>query len=85
MTSRIGLGASPRLCGLWSGDEIKAKMAIGRTVYNALFRRTSTFILTMVVGAVFFERAFDVGADRLWERMNQGVSVRPTILFVAHQ
>ena len=46
----------------------------GRTVYNLLFRRTSTFALTILVGAVFFERAFDQGADALWDRMNRGVS-----------
>ena len=48
--------------------------AFGTTVYNLLFRRTSTFTLTILVGAVFFERAFDHGADALWERMNRGVS-----------
>ena len=32
-------------------------------------------MLTVVVGAVFFERWFDFGADAIWERMNRGVSV----------
>ena len=50
-------------------------MGFGTTVYNLLFRRTSTFTLTIIVGAVFFERAFDHSADALWDRMNQGVSV----------
>ena len=50
-------------------------MAVGKTLYNMFFRRTSTFFATIVVGAVLFERAFDQGADRLWERMNKGVSV----------
>ena len=49
-------------------------MGFGTTVYNLLFRRTSTFTLTIIVGAVFFERAFDHSADALWDRMNQGVS-----------
>jgi len=53
--------------------QFSSKMAFGRTVYNLLFRRTSTFMVTVLVGAVFFERAFDRGADALWERMNQGV------------
>ena len=48
-------------------------MAFGRAVYNLLFRRTSTYVVTILVGAVFFERAFDRGADALWERMNKGV------------
>lgn len=49
-------------------------MSIGRTVYNALFRRTSTFAVTIVIGAFAFERVFDEGMDNLWERMNRGVS-----------
>ena len=38
-----------------------------------LFRRTSTFALTIVVGALFFERAFDQGADAIYEHINEGV------------
>ena len=49
-------------------------MALGRTLYNTFFRRTSAFFVTVLVGAVLFERAFDQGGDRLWERMNKGVS-----------
>ncbi|KAG8455644.1 hypothetical protein GDO86_001728 [Hymenochirus boettgeri] len=48
------------------------KMSLGSTVYRALFRRTSTFALTIVVGAVVFERAFDQGADALYEHINRG-------------
>nr|XP_033811519.1 cytochrome b-c1 complex subunit 9 isoform X1 [Geotrypetes seraphini] len=47
-------------------------MALGGKVYNLLFRRTSTFALTIVVGAVVFERVFDQGADALYEYMNHG-------------
>uniref|UniRef100_A0A8D2JL58 Complex III subunit 9 n=1 Tax=Varanus komodoensis TaxID=61221 RepID=A0A8D2JL58_VARKO len=43
-------------------------------VYNLLFRRTSSFTLTIVVGAVIFERAMDQGAEALYEYLNQGVS-----------
>uniref|UniRef100_A0A8C3H2E3 Cytochrome b-c1 complex subunit 9 n=1 Tax=Corvus moneduloides TaxID=1196302 RepID=A0A8C3H2E3_CORMO len=43
------------------------------TVYGSLFRRTSTFALSVVLGAVLFERAFDQGADALFERLNEGV------------
>lgn len=50
-------------------------MGIGRTVYNALFRRTSTFVVTIVIGGFFFERVFDEGMDNLWENMNRGVSI----------
>jgi ubiquinol-cytochrome c reductase subunit 9 len=47
-------------------------MGLGRSAYNLLFRRTSTFLVTILFGAVVFERAFDQGADRLWGRMNKG-------------
>ncbi|XP_063769431.1 cytochrome b-c1 complex subunit 9 [Pseudophryne corroboree] len=42
------------------------------TVYRSLFRRTSTFTLTIVLGVVLFERAFDQGADALFEHLNRG-------------
>lgn len=48
-------------------------MALLRQAYSALFRRTSTFALTVVLGAVLFERAFDQGADAIFEHLNEGV------------
>ncbi|XP_018410999.1 PREDICTED: cytochrome b-c1 complex subunit 9 [Nanorana parkeri] len=51
-------------------------MSILNTVYRSLFRRTSTFTLSIVVGVVLFERAFDQGADALFEHLNQGVRTR---------
>nr|XP_044988844.1 cytochrome b-c1 complex subunit 9 isoform X2 [Jaculus jaculus] len=42
-------------------------------LYSLLFRRTSTFALTIAVGALFFERAFDQGADAFYEHINEGV------------
>ncbi|MEE6526634.1 hypothetical protein FKM82_027377 [Ascaphus truei] len=47
-------------------------MALGSKIYQALFRRTSTFALTIVVGALLFERAFDQGADALYDHLNRG-------------
>ena len=49
-------------------------MTLARTLHNIFLKRTSTFALTILVGAVFFERAFDHGADALWDRMNKDVS-----------
>jgi len=49
-------------------------MALARTIYSLLFRRTSTFAVTIVLGAVLFERAFDQGGDALFEQINRGVS-----------
>nr|XP_060644312.1 cytochrome b-c1 complex subunit 9 [Anolis sagrei ordinatus] len=47
-------------------------MVLSRRVYNLLFRRTSTFALSIAVGALTFERAFDQGADALFEHLNKG-------------
>lgn len=55
-------------------------MALAKSVYNLLFRRTSTFAITIMVGAVFFERLFDQGGDAIFEQMNRGVSVSCGVL-----
>lgn len=46
---------------------------IGGKVYNALFKRTSTFAATIIVGAFFFERTFDVTSEYIFESINRGV------------
>ena len=50
-------------------------MSLTRGLYNLIFKRNSTFLLTVVVGAVFFERALDQAVDYAWERHNQGVEL----------
>lgn len=52
-------------------------MALLRQAYSSLFRRTSTFALSIVLGAVVFERAFDQGADAIFEHLNEGVRPGP--------
>ncbi|XP_073410172.1 cytochrome b-c1 complex subunit 9 [Dendrobates tinctorius] len=47
-------------------------MSLLNTVYRTVFRRTSTFTLSIVLGVVLFERAFDQGADALFEHLNRG-------------
>ncbi|KAK6476397.1 cytochrome b-c1 complex subunit 9-like [Huso huso] len=47
-------------------------MAFGRQVYNLVFRRSSTFALSILVGAVVFERMFDQGGDAIFEHLNKG-------------
>nr|XP_020474319.1 cytochrome b-c1 complex subunit 9 [Monopterus albus] len=47
-------------------------MALASSVYNLLFRRTSTFALTVMVGAVVFERMFDQGAEAIYDHVNRG-------------
>lgn len=48
-------------------------MSLPSTIYNALFRRTSTFAMTIVATAFVFERGFDMGIDYLWRTNNKGV------------
>ncbi|XP_060699668.1 cytochrome b-c1 complex subunit 9 [Hemiscyllium ocellatum] len=47
-------------------------MAVLRQIYNTMFKRTSVFAFTIVVGAVFFERVFDQAGDALFEQLNRG-------------
>lgn len=57
-------------------------MALAKSVYNLLFRRTSTFAITIMVGAVFFERIFDHGGDAIFEQMNHGVSLTAAVFLL---
>lgn len=49
-------------------------MGLGSTIYNTFFKKTSTFILVAVGSAFFFERTVDLGAEKLFEKLNEGVS-----------
>jgi len=37
-----------------------------------VFKRTSTFAVAIIASAFFFERAFDVAADSIFESVNKG-------------
>nr|ACO10297.1 Cytochrome b-c1 complex subunit 9 [Caligus rogercresseyi] len=41
-------------------------------LYNAIFKRSSTFFLTIAVGSIFAERGFDAITDYIWENNNKG-------------
>ncbi|XP_067911196.1 cytochrome b-c1 complex subunit 9 [Heterodontus francisci] len=47
-------------------------MAFLRKLYTMVFKRSSTFALSIVLGAVFFERVFDQAGDALFEHINDG-------------
>ncbi|XP_075685910.1 cytochrome b-c1 complex subunit 9 [Rhinoderma darwinii] len=47
-------------------------MSLLSAAYRSVFRRTSTFTFGIVLGVVLFERAFDQGADALFEHLNRG-------------
>ncbi|CAL1535166.1 unnamed protein product [Lymnaea stagnalis] len=45
---------------------------VSKTIYNAIFRRTSTFVLTCVVLAYPFERAFNTLTEQYFRQINKG-------------
>ncbi|CAB0005700.1 unnamed protein product [Nesidiocoris tenuis] len=47
-------------------------MGISNTVYNAIFKRTSTYTLAIVASALFFERTFDLATETIFEKINEG-------------
>jgi ubiquinol-cytochrome c reductase subunit 9 len=47
-------------------------MAIGGQIYNLLFKRTSTYVLTLCVGIFVFERSADGIADKIFDTINSG-------------
>uniref|UniRef100_A0A670KH04 Complex III subunit 9 n=1 Tax=Podarcis muralis TaxID=64176 RepID=A0A670KH04_PODMU len=56
---------------------LAAAMTLAKQVYRVLLRRSATFALTVVVGALLFERAFDQSADSIFEQVNKEVSRLP--------
>ncbi|KAF3424847.1 hypothetical protein E2986_11014 [Frieseomelitta varia] len=42
-------------------------------LYNVLFKRSSTFTVTILVSCFIFERGLDLVADQIFEQVNQGV------------
>lgn len=43
-------------------------------VYDLLFRRTSTYFVGIMASVFFFERAFDLGSEAIYDNVNRGVS-----------
>lgn len=54
-------------------NTVFGKMGLQHTIYNNIFKRTSTMALACVISAFFFERTYDLGTDLLFEKMNEGV------------
>lgn len=52
-----------------------------KAAYDLIFKRTSTFAVAIVASAFFFERAFDLGSEALFDTVNKGVSVTSNIKF----
>ncbi|KAK4878477.1 hypothetical protein RN001_010983 [Aquatica leii] len=47
-------------------------MSLATTINNLLFKRTSTFLLTVAACTFFFERTFDGSTEYLFEKLNEG-------------
>jgi len=47
-------------------------MSILASIYQNVFKRSSTFVVAVAFGAIGFERGFDAFADYLWETKNKG-------------
>lgn len=43
-------------------------------VYDTIFRRTSTYFVGIMASVFFFERAFDLGSEAIFDNVNRGVS-----------
>ncbi|CAH0394749.1 unnamed protein product [Bemisia tabaci] len=47
-------------------------MGLAGTIYQTLFRRSSTAAITIVIGAYATERIIDEGSTLLWKNYNKG-------------
>lgn len=46
---------------------------VSRFIYRYIFKRTSSFVLSIVIASVFFERAYDQACENIFEWINKGV------------
>merc|ERR1712018_94782 len=47
-------------------------MGLSQTIYNVCFKRTSSMVVTIGVGAFFYERLIEEGVKYFWDTRNQG-------------
>ncbi|ENN71559.1 hypothetical protein HUJ04_000852 [Dendroctonus ponderosae] len=47
-------------------------MSIGKTIYNSIFKRSSTFTLAFIASAFIFERTLDSACDTIFDNINKG-------------
>ena len=47
-------------------------MGLGGQIYNTFFKKSSTYFLTLVAGAFFFERFADHLSDTIFDSINRG-------------
>lgn len=44
-----------------------------KLLYDTIFRRTSTYFVGIAASVFFFERAFDLGSEAIFDSVNAGV------------
>ncbi|XP_011638345.1 cytochrome b-c1 complex subunit 9 [Pogonomyrmex barbatus] len=47
-------------------------MGFSSTMYHLVFKRTSTFTLAVLTSTFFFERAFDMASEKIFDTINKG-------------
>lgn len=76
ITDLIHLESSIILLTIWLNCTTRIKMAgVGTIAYNAIFRRTSTFVAAAVFTAFFMERGVDSATDYIFDNINRGVTM----------
>lgn len=45
-----------------------------KLLYDTIFKRTSTYFVGIMASVFFFERAFDLGSEAIFDNVNRGVS-----------
>lgn len=44
-----------------------------KAVYDLVFKRTSTYVVGIMASVFFFERAFDIASESIFDSVNAGV------------
>lgn len=50
-------------------------------IYNYFFKTGSGFAITVLLGAMVYERTVQIACEHIWETRNQGVSHSNQIIF----
>ncbi|PBC33456.1 cytochrome b-c1 complex subunit 9 [Apis cerana] len=45
---------------------------MANALYNFIFKRSSTFTIAIIASSFFFERAFDLISNEMFEQINKG-------------
>lgn len=48
---------------------------MANALYNFIFKRSSTFTIAIIASSFFFERAFDLISNEMFEQINKGVCI----------